>query len=371
VAPHESNSGEPGGPRLDSILVLTRNEIHARRDKESAKRFRPTTLRWLTSGAEALDYLNHQSVDVVMVDSELDDMRGIKFLQLVRKNLNLQNVPLVMVTMDNQKNDVLDAISAGCTGYVLRPYSMATFERHISFAHQIENYKELEELQLEDAQEMVEMGEFDDAIETFEEIIQIQDEAQKYYDLGCHYLERKKFGRAIVAFKKAVKINNLYAEAYRGLAEAYKGKGDLDRYQDYLLKAAEIHAQFDRMEETKQLFIEILKYGDAPNPYNTLGVRLRRQNDFVGALHAYEQALELTPEDGHIYYNIAKCFFMMGQRKQAVERLKEALELNPRFNEAMSLYTKITGREYVPSDEAIKRAETAGGEDHALMLDNS
>ena len=101
------------------------------------------------------------------------------------------------------------------------------------------------------------------------------------------------------------------------------GKGEMERYKSYLQKAAEVHAQFDRMEEAKNLFIEVLKQdSDAPNPYNTLGVKLRRNGDYPGAVHAYKRAIVLSPKDENIYYNLAKAYYYMGEVKKAQEKLK-------------------------------------------------
>ena len=79
-----------------------------------------------------------------------------------------------MVTTQGQREMVLDAIGAGCAGYILRPYSEETFRKHVLRGCQVERVTEIEEQQIEDAREMVAAGNFDDAIEAFEEIISEQ-----------------------------------------------------------------------------------------------------------------------------------------------------------------------------------------------------
>ncbi|MDK2957360.1 MAG: hypothetical protein PWQ57_2858 [Desulfovibrionales bacterium] len=342
---------------FDCVVILTNTEVHARRDKHSVKSLQPNVIRWFTSGAEAVDFISCNPVDLILCDSVLDDMDGIKFLQLVRNNMNLCRLPVVMVTLENHRHYVLDAINNGCAGYVLRPYSQKTFERHLLLAKQVERYSEIEEVQLEEAKDMVTMGNFDDAIEVFEEIVSIQDEARRYYDMGCRYLLDQLYGKSIVCFKKALKINDLYAEAYKGLAEAYKGKGDKENYKSYIKKAAEMYAQFDRLEETKQLFIEILKFEDAtPNPFNSLGVKLRTQGDYPGAIHAYEQALELTPKDEHIYFNMSKAYYFMGDIARAGRNVVEALKISPAFGEAAALYKRLSGQDWeIPKGARAKQ----------------
>ena len=291
----------------NNIVILTNVEVHAKRDLATIKTFGPTDVKLFTTGVDAIDYMAENPVDLILCDSSLDDMTGIKFAQIVRKNMSGRPLPIIMVTLENKKDHVLDSIAAGCIGYILRPYSLDTFEKYLILANQLDCYPEIEEMELQEAKDMVERGNFDDAIEAFEELISYQDEAQKYYDMGCQFMAQGKFGKAIVSYKKAVKINDLFAEAYKGLADAYKGKNDLETCKKYLKKAADVHAQFDRLEETKALFIEILKYeADTPNPFNSLGVTLRKQGDYPGAIHAYRQALELTPNDENIYFKERK-----------------------------------------------------------------
>ena len=348
---------------FQEVLLVSDVEVHARRDQASVQAFGPRNIHTYSKGDEAVDFLSCNTVDLVLCDSSLEDMTGIQFVQVLRNNMNLQNLPVIMITLENRREHVLDAIAAGCVGYVLRPYSMDTLERYLTIAKQLDRYPEIEELQLREAQDLVKMGDFDDAIEAFEEILSIQDEAQKYYDMGCQYLVDQKYGKAIISFKKAVKINDLFAEAYKGLADAYKGKGELDTCKQYLQKAAEVHAQFDRLEETKKIFIEILKYEkNTPNPFNTLGVSLRKQGDYEGALHAYQRALELTPEDENIYFNMAKAYYYMGDVDDAGVQVVEALKRHPDFTEARKLYQRVFGKGWEPQDgEARPRAPDEEG----------
>ncbi|MBU1001834.1 MAG: tetratricopeptide repeat protein [Proteobacteria bacterium] len=332
-----------------TICVISGQDDHLRRDKLNVKRLRPQTIMGFSSGGEAAAYLANEDVDCIICDSNLGDMDGCKFMRIIRQMPRHRKSPLIMVTVENQKNAVLDSIAAGCTGYVLRPYSEETLQRHLMMAVQLQRFSEIEVEQLKHAQDMVDQGDFDDAIEEFEEILSLQDEAQKYYDLGCDYLIREKYGKAIISFNKALKINDLFAEAYQGLAEAYKGKGNLDRFKSYLQKAAEVHAQFDRLEQAKTIFIEILKHDTkAPNPYNTLGVRLRRAGDYPGAVRAYRRALEITPQDENIYFNISKAYFYMGERSKAQADLKLSLAINPYFPEAAKFFKEVMGTTWMP-----------------------
>ena len=347
---------------FDTVVIVTRNDDHAKRDRRSLAPFRPRRVEQFASAAAAMEFLSANRVDMILLDYGIEDMDALRFLRLLRRDRKLAQVPVVMVTTQSKRDKVLDAIAAGCAGYILRPYSEETFSKHVLRGCQVERVHEIEQQQLEDAREMVAMGNFDDAIEAFEEIISEQNMAEKYYDMGCRCLVRQKYGQAIIAFKKAIKINDLFAEAYKGLADAYKGKGELEEVKRYLQKAAEIHAQFNRLEQTKDLFIEILKYDpNTPNPFNTLGVKLRKSGDIPGALHAYNQALSLTPDDENIHFNMSKAYYFLGNTEQAVISVTRALEINPDFEEGGKLYRKLLGRDH-PRPSPSSRASRPGTE---------
>jgi len=338
------------------VIIVSNSEDHIKKDKFSLNKFRPETIMTFSTGAEALRALSKGGADIVVCDSTLEDMTGCTFIRILKQKTEYRNTPVIMISVENDRNSVMDAIVAGCTAYILRPYSPETFHRHMLMSRQLERFSEIEEEQLRDANEMVGQGNLDEAIEEFEEILTLQDEAQKYYDMGCDYLLKQKYGKAIIAFNKAVKINHLFAEAYQGLAEAYKGKRDAEMAGHYLQKAAEVHAQFDRLEEAKSLFVEILKYDThAPNPYNSLGVKLRRNGDYPGAVHAYKRAIELSPEDENIYFNLAKAYFFMDEEEKAKKELTSSLEINGDFAEALKFYRELFGREW-PKDKTKPKA---------------
>lgn len=329
---------------MKRVVIVSDDKAHVDKDRVALKALPLQILKSFGSGAAAFHFLTATPSDIIVCDTRITDMDAKTFLKTVKNNPSLKHIPVVMVTEENDRNSVLDAVSAGCSGYILRPYSQDTFERHMGTALQLVRFNEIEMRQIQDAKLMLELGEYDDAIEEFEEVVSMQSEAQKYYDLGCKYLVRGKYGKAIVSFQKAVRINDLFAEAYQGLAEAFKGKGDLDQCQFYLKRAAELYAEFDSMEKVKELFIDILKFDQtASNPFNLLGIRLRKNGDYQGAIRAYAQALEITPNDENIYFNMAKAYFFIEDRGAALRYVTMSLRMNRDFPEALKLYKQLKG----------------------------
>lgn len=344
-------------PKEKNVIIVTAKEEHSQLDRKMLKNYPNLNLKKVfVSGVDAYNFLVESPDTLVMCDTEIEDMDAGTFIKSLKENPKLKRTPVVMVTTQNERGAILDAVGAGCVGYILRPYSRDTFERHMNTAMQLVRYNEIEQNQLEFAKELLEEGFHDDAVEEFQELVEGQEEAQKYYDLGNKYLVQEKYGKAIVAFQKAIKINDLFAEAYQGLADAYRGKGESKQYEFYLKKAAKVHAEYDRMEKVKELFIEILKLDTKPaNPFNDLGVKLRRQGDYERAIHYYKQAIELTPNDENIYFNMARAYYHMGDTDAALDQVSHALSMNSRFPEALKLYKIIKGQDWPgPStDQAV------------------
>ena len=339
---------------LSAVVCAAAEE--RRRDRASLTHLNYSRVVCFESGREALEYLLVNPADIILTAFELRDMSGATLIKMLRGDKRTSNIPVIMVTHRNTKETVLRAISAGCAGYVLRPYSESVLQRHLNQARAAGRFDEIERDQLIHARELVLQGDFDAAIDEFAEIAAAPEDAQHYFDLGTKYLLEQRYGKSIIAFNKAIKINQLFAEAYKGLADAYKGKGDIEKYQEYLKRAADIFAFQDRLQETKELFAEILASDAlAVNPYNNLGVQLRRKGDLAGAIHAYARALELTPEDENIHYNISKAYHLSGQTGTALTAITKALELNPSFEKAREIYSLIAKREWHVPAEAKPR----------------
>jgi tetratricopeptide (TPR) repeat protein len=328
-------------------VVVCPSAEEGRRDRMNLMRLGYARVVCLDTGREALDYLLHAEADLVLTEYELPDVSGTALIKSLKGDRKTAKIPVIMVTRRNTKETVLRAISSGCAGYVLRPYSEKVLERHLNQAKSAARFDEIEREQLSHARELVLQGDFDAAIGEYNEIVSTPDDAQHYFDLGAKYLVEQKYGKSIIAFNKAITLNELFAEAYKGLADAYKGKGDTAKYQEYLKRAADIFAFQDRLQEAKELFAEILASDAyAVNPYNSLGVQLRLKGDVAGAIHAYNRALELTPDDENIYYNLAKASHLAGQTQNARETITRALELNPSFAKARDLYRLISGKHW-------------------------
>lgn len=326
--------------------IFSNDSNHVSNDRLSLVGLGATAISVYSSWEKAMEGLKENAIDVALVDDELHDATGGTCLKNLKRHAS-RSLPVIMVTKDQRKDSVLNAISSGCGGYVLRPYSMETMKRHLYAAYMSATPDEIEQELLSASWDMVSNGSFDEAINGFEEIVEELVEADKnpaeeYFEKGLNYLSDEKYGKAIIAFNKAIALNEMYAEAYKGMADAYRGKGDMDSYQDYLTKAADIYAIQDNLDSVKELFIEILQNEpEAVNPFNRLGVKLRKEGDYNGAIKAYHQACTFTPNDANLYYNMARAYTYAKDYESALNYTELSLRLDSSLEPAKVMHKQI------------------------------
>lgn len=76
----------------------------------------------------------------------------------------------------------------------------------------------------------------------------------RHLDLGQKYLEEQDYEQAIVEFDKAIEIDSMNVEAYKGLADAYIGQGDYDKAVEVLQNGYELTANEELKRKLESLF---------------------------------------------------------------------------------------------------------------------
>ena len=84
-------------------------------------------------GKQALEKLrqNPDKYDLVITDWNMPNMTGIELVQAIRSDEKLKHLPVLMVTAEAKKENVLMAIKAGVNNYIVKPFTAETLKDKI------------------------------------------------------------------------------------------------------------------------------------------------------------------------------------------------------------------------------------------------
>lgn len=82
-------------------------------------------------GSTALPMLEGGKYDFLVTDWNMPGMQGIDLLKAVRSNPELVSLPVLMVTAESKKEQIVEAAQAGVNGYVVKPFTAATLKEKI------------------------------------------------------------------------------------------------------------------------------------------------------------------------------------------------------------------------------------------------
>jgi two-component system chemotaxis response regulator CheY len=82
-------------------------------------------------GSTALPMLQSGKYDFLVTDWNMPGMTGIDLLKAVRNDSNLVNLPVLMVTAESKREQIIEAAQAGVNGYVVKPFTAATLQEKI------------------------------------------------------------------------------------------------------------------------------------------------------------------------------------------------------------------------------------------------
>lgn len=85
-----------------------------------------TNMAEAENGKAALKVLKKENIDLILCDWNMPEMPGIELLKAIRSDDELKNIPFVMVTAEAQKDNIIEAVKAGVSSYIVKPFTAET-----------------------------------------------------------------------------------------------------------------------------------------------------------------------------------------------------------------------------------------------------
>lgn len=153
-------------------------------------------------------------------------------------------------------------------------------------------------------------------------------EHDKHLALAERHRARGESFSAEMEYGSALRIDPESIRANFGIGTLYMEMGQTDKARTVFHKLSRVEALFE--EENKHIF-------------NEFGIELRKANMAEEALDNYLKALEISPEDEHLYFNIARLYFDARDWEYALLWIGRSAEADPSFREAGQFADLIRG----------------------------
>ena len=90
-----------------------------------------TNVQEAEDGVDALNKLRGEDFDFVVSDWNMPNMTGIELLRAIRSDARLKHLPVLMVTAEAKRENIIEAAQAGASGYVVKPFTAGTLDEKL------------------------------------------------------------------------------------------------------------------------------------------------------------------------------------------------------------------------------------------------
>lgn len=106
-----------------NILVVDDSSTMRRIVVNTLSRLGYTKVSQAGNGVEALAECEKAQFDCILTDWNMPEMEGLELVVRLRKMPNYSKVPIIMVTTEGGKSDVVEALTKGVNDYVVKPFT--------------------------------------------------------------------------------------------------------------------------------------------------------------------------------------------------------------------------------------------------------
>jgi len=84
------------------------------------------------NGQQAWEYIQQDNFDIVLTDWNMPVMSGLDLVKNIRAKESLSNLPIIMITTEGGKAEVVTALRAGVNNYIVKPFTAALLKEKLN-----------------------------------------------------------------------------------------------------------------------------------------------------------------------------------------------------------------------------------------------
>lgn len=299
-------------------LVMVEDQISMRkalrRVLEGARLF---AIEEFGSARDAIEYLKNHSVDIVVSDIYLPKGNVIDILRYIRTRPIGNDLPVVFVTGEATKDDIVQAVDLGVNDYLLKPFEAGDLLSKIKTV--LDKYRNPTERvrRLREAEAMFFKGQVEDALAAFEALLGEEPESVRV--MVSLAQAKSRMGRsdeALGLIEEAIKLSPIYFPAYAVATDILLSMGRKSEAIGFLTKELSIHG---KQPGRRMLLADLYFESDSPK----LG------------LEQVRQALVDYPRDESVLLKMAELQFMSGDVEKSIHYYIKTRRKNPHCTKAL------------------------------------
>ncbi len=326
------------------------------------------------SASEALRVLRSRPVNFLITDWIMPQMTGIELIRIIRKDPDLFNIPIMVLTGLCSAEGVICAMEEGADGYVLKPFSarkiqetihqirekhanclqkaidaMASLKLQGKFQDAVAVGRRILETQRDPnalfllAECLGELGQYKDAMSVLEETARAEKCGRSNNLLGKLHMKQGNHEQGLTRLKLASEQCDLnlarkvdLAQAYFELGEDAKAEsviGDILKSKPTNLIMADLGNVYLAHGDLEKA-ASFLKDGATPTPetvhvFNNYAIALRRRGMFRESEDIYKKCITLIPDSYALYFNLGMLYNQTKAFGKAAKMFEETLRINP------------------------------------------
>lgn len=113
------------------ILLIEDDEVDAMTIKRAIKEIKiANPLVWRENGEEGLYYLREEASSkpcIILLDLNMPRMGGLELLAIIKKDQDLRNIPVIILTTSSHDEDRLRSFNLSVAGYMIKPVDYKNF----------------------------------------------------------------------------------------------------------------------------------------------------------------------------------------------------------------------------------------------------
>lgn len=207
-------------------------------------------------------------------------------------------------------------------------------------------------------------GALDEAINAYNKAIQVDPQfGIPYSNLALTYLAQGHFAEAVLLYQKSIDLLHSDAEkavSWNGLGNAYRRMNDYANAVAAYRKAAELDPATAGIRDRADDFQKTESPRDAKG-WNDLGELFAKTGSVDEALDAFQHAVDLEPENGQAYGNLARTLITQNKYREAIPLLQKSIDLLKDEKDKAAAWNRLGNvyRKLNDYDNAIKAYQKA------------